>query len=489
MAFQSYEFIFVFMPVVAVIYFMFDRHHKAGNIFLLACSILFYGLYGLEALPVLFASVLINYLFGLLLTRYKNNKSILFFGLAFNILLLCFYKYKGFLIDNINYLTGANFSVPALQNLVIPAGVSFFTITQIVFLVDCYQGVTSEKNILEYALFVTFFPHILSGPIYQHKNIAKQLRDPELHKTNWENIAKGITLFAIGMAKKVIIADSFSKYVAQAFENSFGLTLIEAWLAAICFTIQLYFDFSGYSDMAVGIAQIFNIKIPVNFNSPYKAYGIIEFWSRWHISLTNTITNYIYTPIVMSFKKITFAKAMFATFLAMLIAGVWHGAGWTFIIFGALHGVGLVLNHVWKKYKLFMWRPLGYLLTGLLILVANVFFRAESVKNALEVFYAMLGMNGVSILESIEGTSSMRLARITQKFAELVGLNYEPALILLRFTPTLILGLGIIFLFPNSNKIVNKLKISCMSIISIILLVIISCYFLDNNVEFVYFQF
>ena len=191
----------------------------------------------------------------------------------------------------------------------------------------------------------------------------------------------------------------------------------------------------------------------------------------------------------MSFKKITFAKAMFATFLAMLIAGVWHGAGWTFIIFGALHGVGLVLNHVWKKYKLFMWRPLGYLLTGLLILVANVFFRAESVKNALEVFYAMLGMNGVSILESIEGTSSMRLARITQKFAELVGLNYEPALSLLRFTPTLILGLGIIFLFPNSNRIVNKLKISCMSIISIILLVIISCYFLDNNVEFVYFQF
>ena len=482
----------MFLPAVIWIYFIFDRHYKIGSYWLLLASIIFYVWNDLRALPVLIASVIINYLFGILLSgSFKRSKFILTLGLIFNIGLLGFYKYAKFFAENVNYLTGCE--IPVI-NIIMPAGISFFTITQIVYLVDCYQGVTNEKNIFDYALFVTFFPHLLSGPIYQHKNISKQFKNAEAHKINWENISKGITLFIIGLAKKVFIADSFTTYVAQGFNNPAGLTLINGWLCAVCFTIQLYFDFSGYSDMAVGISRVMNINIPVNFNSPYKAYGIIEFWSRWHISLTNTITNYIYTPIVMSFKKITFAKAMTATFLAMLIAGIWHGAGWTFIIFGALHGIGLVFNHVWKKYKLFMPRPLGYLLTGLLILCANVFFRASSVSNALEIFRAMIGLNGVklsgiashldilglsTLLDIYLGTSGIILSRN----AELI---FKAVKFLLRAP---FLAVLIIYFCPNSNQIVDKLKCSWRSVIMISVLLYLSLYFFNGVADFLYFQF
>jgi len=458
---------------------MFDRNYKIGNAWLLLASLLFYVWQDFRALPVLIASIFVNYLFGILLAgKFQRNKFVLTLGLIFNIGLLCFYKYAGFLADNINFLTGLN--IPVLKTI-LPAGISFFTITQIVYLVDAYQGITSEKNILDYTLFVGFFPHILSGPIYQHKNISKQLKDPNAHKVNWENIAKGVTLFVIGLTKKVFIADSFSGHVTQCFNNPAELTLINGWLCAICFTMQLYFDFSGYSDMAVGIARIMNINIPVNFNSPYKAYGIIEFWSRWHISLTNTITNYIYTPIVMSFKKITFAKAMFATFLAMLIAGIWHGAGWTFIIFGALHGLGLILNHVWKKYKLFMWRPMGYFLTGILILTANVFFRAESISDALKVFEAMLGFNGIIFVNFVTDTEVQRIARIIRFFIPTINLKTELPYVLA-------ISSLIIFICPNSNRIVDK-KFSWLSFLFILVLLALSIFSLSKASDFVYFQF
>ena len=407
--------------------------------------------------------------------RAKMSRLVFILGLLFNIGLLGFFKYVGFIVSILNQL-GASLTVP---NIILPPGISFFTITEMIYLVDAYQGVTKDKGLVNYALFVSFFPHILAGPILWHKPMIKQFSDPERHKVNWENMAKGLTLFIIGLAKKVAIADQFSGYVGDCFSSPETLTLLNGIAAPVCYTVQIYFDFSGYSDMAVGIAMMMNIDIPVNFNSPYKAYGMIDYWNRWHMSLTQAITNYIYTPILRSFREITFGHAMFATFTAMLIAGLWHGAGWTFIIFGALHGLGLVLNHVWKKYKLWMPKPLGYLLMWLLILTANVFFRAESVSDAMSVLYAAVGGNGFVL---------PRRAALLLGWLLGVTIQYKERL-LFPAKITFLLALAVIFLFPDSVTLCRNFVPDKKRLALIAVLIFAVLYSFGSSAEFIYFQF
>jgi alginate O-acetyltransferase complex protein AlgI len=352
------------------------------------------------------SSILFNYTIGGLLVEYEeraikgiSKKTIFLFGLTANILLLCWFKYMDFFISTSNDLLGTQ--LPLLK-IILPLGISFFTITQIAFLVDAYEGLVEERNLLNYALFVTFFPHLLAGPILHHKEMMPQFERLRNKVLSWKNLYLGLMLFFIGLFKKTVIADSFSSWATTGFDSTQPLNFFSAWFASLSYTFQLYFDFSGYSDMAVGIGWMFNISLPVNFNSPYKATGMIDFWKRWHITLTNFVTTYLYTPILRAFGRITFTRSLVAIFLAMLISGFWHGAGWTFIIWGGMHGAGLVVNHVWKKKKLPMTPFLGWLITFAFVNFSFVFFRAKSLASARNVLEGMFGLNGVMLDKSLK---------------------------------------------------------------------------------------
>ena len=257
-----------------------------------------------------------------------------------------------------------------------------------------------RDSLLDYTIFVIFFPQLIAGPIVHHKEMIPQFLDNAIHKTCSKNLAIGITIFALGLFKKVVLADGISVYASPVFdaaEAGVMLTFFEAWIGTLAYTFQLYFDFSGYSDMAIGIARMFGIRLPLNFNSPYKSTSIIDFWRRWHITLSNFITTYIYTPIVKSFNQLTFHKAMFATLITFFIAGIWHGASWMFIIFGALHGLGLVINQYWRKTKIKINILLAWFITFNFVNITLIFFRAESMFGANNLLKSMAGVNGISL--------------------------------------------------------------------------------------------
>ncbi len=316
----------------------------------------------------------------------RSKKFYLLAGLTFNIGLLGYFKYMDFFIKNLNW--GFNTDIPLLH-LALPLAISFYTLQQIAYLVDSYGGLVKERNFLDYTLFVTFFPQLIAGPIVHHKEMMPQFSSLEAKVINYKNIATGLLVFSIGLFKKVVIADTFAKWASAGHANTEVLNLLEAWATSLSYTFQLYFDFSGYTDMAIGIALLFNIKLPQNFNSPYKSTGLIDFWQRWHMTLTRFITTYIYKPFLKSLGKISFEKAMFATVFTMFIAGLWHGAAWTFVIFGILHGLAIAINHYWKKTKLKLHIWLAWFITFNFLNLSFVIFRAESIEKAINIFTAM----------------------------------------------------------------------------------------------------
>lgn len=400
MLFNSFPFVAVFLPVTLCVYFWLNRRRLvlAADSWLLFASVFFYGWWDIRYVPLLLGSMLFNYTIGNLLQSEREKppavprRLIFLVGIVANLLLLGYYKYTDFFIATIN--TAAGSSIPLLK-IVLPLGISFFTITQIAFLVDTYEGLAEERNLLHYGLFVTFFPHLLAGPILHHKDMMPQFGRLRNKVVNYRNLSTGLFLFMLGMFKKVVIADTVGPLANAGFMNSATIPLIDAWVASLAYTAQLYFDFSGYSDMALGIGWMFNIRLPANFNSPYMATSIIDFWKRWHMTLTNFITTYVYTPIVRSFSRITFAASLTAIFLSMLISGLWHGAGWTFILWGGMHGAALVLNHWWRKFKIKMPALVAWLLTFSFVNLSLVFFRAKDMGEALRMLKAMAGYNGV----------------------------------------------------------------------------------------------
>lgn len=407
MFFNSYEFILFYLPTTLVVYFTLQKKRLtiAAKTWLLLASLFFYGWWNIKYLPLILGSILFNYAVGGVLAevehagkRAVSRKAVLIFALAANIGLLCWFKYMDFFIFTANSVTGLH--LPLLK-ILLPLGISFFTITQIAFLVDAYEGLVEERNLLNYALFVTFFPHLLAGPILHHKEMMPQFERLRNKVLNWKNLYLGLMLFFFGLFKKVIIADTFAPWATAGFDATQPLTLFPAWLASLSYTFQLYFDFSGYSDMAVGIGWMFNISLPINFNSPFKATGMIDFWKRWHITLTNFITTYLYTPILRAIGKITFTTSLVAVFLSMLISGFWHGAGWTFIIWGGMHGLGLVINHIWKKKKRRMPVFLAWIITFNFINMTFVFFRSKTVEGAVQMLKGMAGVNGVMLNKSL----------------------------------------------------------------------------------------
>jgi D-alanyl-lipoteichoic acid acyltransferase DltB (MBOAT superfamily) len=413
MLFNSYAFVFGFLPLVLLGFFVLARASaKLAAGWLAAASLFFYGWWNPAYVALLAGSLLANYAFGLAIVRARRSdparaRRLLGLSVAANLAVLGYFKYAGFFLENLAALTGF---APSLGEIVLPLGISFFTFTQIAFLVDAYRGEAEEYSLVHYALFVTYFPHLVAGPILHHREMMPQFARAEIYRLDFENLAVGVTIFVIGLFKKVILADGVAPYVAPVFDAPAAgvrLTLIEAWCGALAYTFQLYFDFSGYSDMAVGLSKMIGVRMPINFHSPYKAASIIEFWRRWHMTLSRFLRDYLYIPLGGNRRG---AARRYANLMAtMLLGGLWHGAGWTFVAWGGLHGLYLVVNHAWRAARRALGaessrptrlgRALGCLLTFLAVVAGWVVFRADSLSSAGAILAAMAGANGIVVPE------------------------------------------------------------------------------------------
>ena len=400
MLFSSWQFILVFLPVSFFIYFWLN-HRKliiAGKTWLVATSLFFYAYWDVKYLPLILASILFNFAIGTGLAqahqescqdrkshrRALNRKVALATGIITNLALLGYFKYTDFVISNVNYITGASHP---LTNIALPLAISFFTFTQIVYLVDSYNGETSEYDLLNYSLFVTFFPHLIAGPIVHHRQIMPQFSSTWTLGKRTPNILKGLFIFSIGLFKKSVIADSFAVWADSGFDGGQTLGFYAAWATSLSYTFQLYFDFSGYCDMAIGASLLFNIWLPINSNSPYKALNIQDFWRRWHITLSSFLRDYLYIPLGgnRSSEIRTYVNIL-ATFV---LGGLWHGATWMFVIWGALHGCALAVHRLWKRLGGSMPATLAWLLTFLFVNLTWVFFRARTLEDAWRVLKGM----------------------------------------------------------------------------------------------------
>ncbi|WP_426054062.1 MBOAT family O-acyltransferase [Janthinobacterium sp. PSPC2-1] len=409
MLFNSFAFLFGYLPIVLAGYFLLDRLTSCASwrlapaVWLALASLFFYAWWDVRYLPLLLASICVNYGAGRLLGASTGaaRKRVLVAALALNLGLLAYYKYANFFIDSVNAVAiAAGADAASLPwhglDIILPIGISFFTFTQIAFLVDCYRGEVREYRFIHYVLFVSYFPHLIAGPVLHHRDMMPQFADPANAHPRAANFAIGLSIFTIGLAKKVLIADNLSPLAMPVFAAGATPTLIEAWIGVLAYTFQLYFDFSGYSDMAIGLSRLFGVKLPLNFNSPYKAANIADFWRRWHMTLSRFLRDYLYIPLGGSRhgEAMRYRNLM----LTMLLGGLWHGAGWTFVIWGGLHGLYLVLQQAWQRVfgaARSHWWP--GVLTFLAVMLAWVFFRAPDVATAWDITGALVGANGVSL--------------------------------------------------------------------------------------------
>ncbi len=413
MLFNSFEFIFAFLPITASVYYILKETsgQKISIAWLATASLFFYGWWNFSYLLLILISIGFNYLTGVFIGKLikKNKKGpaklITILGIGFNLLLLAYYKYAGFLIENINWLFGQSFSI---HKIILPLAISFFTFQQITYLVDVYKKKAQDYDFITYCLFVTFFPQLIAGPIVHHHEMMPQFLQnnrPEKTTRLHENFSVGITLFVLGLSKKVLLADTISTFSTPVFEAAAAGTspsFSGAWGAVIAYALQIYFDFSGYSDMAIGLARMFGIVLPMNFNSPYKASSIVEFWRRWHMTLSRFLWQYLYIPLGGNRKGVV--RQCMNIMVTMLLGGLWHGAHWTFILWGVLHGLFIGLNHLWAKTlgnKMEIINRYAFLknmgstaLTFFVVLISWVLFRAESLQASLLFYKSMFGWNG-----------------------------------------------------------------------------------------------
>ncbi|WP_036485572.1 MBOAT family protein [Myxosarcina sp. GI1] len=412
MLFNSFEFILLFLPITLSLFFWFGKksnYKQLPVLILVIASLFFYGWWNPANLPIIIISILFNYGLGVLLGNVFEGKTakkaVLILGVIFNLGLIGYFKYANFFINNVNQLLGTEVNLPPI---VLPLAISFFTFQQIAYLVDAYRGETKEYSLLKYMLFVCFFPQLIAGPIVHHKEILPQFNRPSIYHFDRQVFAIGLSVFMAGLFKKVVLADRIAEYSNLAFgaaAQGIDLTFSEAWIGALAYSLQLYFDFSGYSDMAIGAAYMFGIKLPLNFNSPYKSISIVDFWRRWHITLSHFLRDYLYIPLGGSRRGEL--RRYSNLLITMLLGGLWHGAGWTFVFWGGLHGIYLVVNHLYRSLRKYLghnlrndgWllRGVGWLVTFIAVVISWVFFRASSFDTALGILGAMFGANGIQL--------------------------------------------------------------------------------------------
>jgi D-alanyl-lipoteichoic acid acyltransferase DltB (MBOAT superfamily) len=475
--FNSPEFLLGFLPATLIVFFLVGATlgPARAQLWLVAASLFFYGWWRLEFLPLLVVSICFNYAVGRALSR-RPRRWLLMLGIAGNLAALGWFKYSGFLAAAIDELTGAGLPIPQIA---LPLAISFYTFQQIAYLVDANAGNAERTSPARYALFVVFFPQLIAGPIVHHRELIEQFERPDVYRPRTTTLILGIAAFALGLFKKVILADPLGTQALLAFGPSVDGTapgFADSWYGAIAYALQLYFDFSGYSDMAIGLGLMFGIRLPVNFASPYKSASIVEFWSRWHMTLTRFLTAYIYNPISIAItrRRAAAGKPLFRpsvpktapflmqmalpTLVTMGLAGIWHGAGWQFAIFGLLHGAMLVVNHGWRLLRRALgfgrpqgWatRGLGVLVTFLAVTVSFVFFRSANLDQALAILRGMAGLGGevvkVARLGAPEPGTVGPLAALLSRFASLQGL-------------VVVGGLAVVWLLPSAPQYIETLS-------------------------------
>ena len=479
MLFNSYYFILIFLPITWCIYFGLNavKKYKMAQVSLVVASLFFYGYYNWYYLSIICVSIIVNYGIDKIIRGgvgyYKHRKSILILGVAFNIGLLLYFKYTNFFIENINYIFHTDIFV---QQILLPLGISFYTFQQIGFLVDVYKEEIGDIQLdfVDYAEFVSFFPQLVAGPIVS-KELIYQIKDLSKRKIDFDNMARGLAFFAVGLSKKVILADTFAKGVNWGFENISMMSSVDAVIVMLSYTFQIYFDFSGYSDMALGLAGMFNFKLPINFNAPYQSYDILEFWQRWHMTLTGFLQKYIYIPLGGNRKGK--AHTYLNVFIVFLISGFWHGANWTFVVWGALHGAASVLNRVFKKQWDMLHGGFRWICTFMFINLTWLVFRADNLFQAKE----MVG----KIFSGKMGSVSTELAA---KFSliEIIVLNYTFSQMYLIFVFLTVAFFIVLKLCPVCMK---KFRANIWDCIGVTILLVWSILSLAGESEFIYFGF
>lgn len=464
MLFNSYPFIFVFLPCVFAGMFLIGRHsHRLAALWIAIASLTFYACWDIRFVLLLVCSIAFNYGAGYWIgLRRAASQTLLGVMITGNLLLLGYFKYANFFISSINQLSGGHVPAP---DIILPLGISFFTFTQIAFLVDVYRGIAREYDFIHYLLFVTYFPHLIAGPILHHKQMMPQFADQATYRINPTNVTAGLSIFILGLSKKVLIADNLADIATPIFnavQHGMQPMLFEAWAGTLAYSLQLYFDFSGYSDMAIGLSLMFNIRLPVNFDSPYKAGSIIDFWRRWHITLSSFLREYLYIPLGGNRKG---QSRRYANLMAtMLLGGLWHGAGWTFIAWGGLHGLYLLINHGWRNLK----TRLGCeerdatiaarALTFVAVVVAWVFFRADSFTSALTMLSGMAGANGISLPIALGAKLAPLTANIQWLHVEYGGLLPNGIVRLETVLAGIAVSLALVWLFPNMRQIFARYR-------------------------------
>ena len=460
MLFNSYEFLLLFLPITFFVYFYLNSKKliTVSKVFLVLASLFFYSWWNVIYLPLILGSMIFNFYVGQFLGK-NRTKKMLTFGIIGNVALLGYFKYTDFFIENFNWALNKDVE---LLHLALPLAISYFTFQQIAFLVDSYRGETKEYNFLNYALFITFFPQLLMGPIMHHKEIIPQFQTKWKSFIKWENVALGLFIFAIGLSKKTLIGDPLTDYAQYAFDNAQKLSMVEAWYASVSYVLSYYFDLSGYADMAIGIGKMFNINIPKNFNSPYKARNFADYWKRWHITLSRFLSDYVYKSLGgnKSLVWVMYLNIMITFF----VSGFWHGAGWNFVVWGLLNGIFVVMAHMMKKANLEMNFYVAWFLMFFGLILTRILFVSNDFADA---WYVTTTLFDISNL----------------RFENLFYI--DPYLQSFYIVLALALAVGT----KNSMEISENFKPNFKYIFYTVILLSASMFTFSSAKEFLYFQF
>jgi len=440
--FYKPEYLFIFLPTALLLYFFSKKIHLNHKYILILLSCFFYSFWNINFLPLILFSVIVNFFIGGKIIKNKfHKKKLLIFGIIFNLTLLVFFKYLNFFIDTLNFFVEHKINYLEIP---FPLAISFFTFQTIAFLINCYDNEITKIKFKDYFLFIVYFPQLIAGPIVMYKKMIPQFSDQNNLIFNRKNFNLGLIILVIGLTKKIIFADTLGLFVDQTHNNLENLNFAYSWLLSLSFTFQFYFDFSGYVDMAIGSALMFNISLPQNFNSPLKSTSIINFWQRWHMTLTSFLTNYLYTPWVKSLKEITFIKSMLILFIVFILAGFWHGPSWNFIFFGMFHGIGLIINHVYRQFiSIKLPKILSWFLTFHYVNLSFVLFRASNINDVINIFYNMFGINYI----------------LDNKSLNLIDTNILGNFLNIKYLIIFSLSFILCFFLQNTNFLIDRAEI------------------------------
>lgn len=474
MLFNSFAFIFLFLPLSLLLYFILSKNKNPfyQQLWLSLASFFFYACWNKLYLILLLSSVCINFAFAQQLMQ-KKDKMMLGVAIFFNIAVLIYFKYMGFFVDNLSWLFNSSFSI---QKIALPLGISFITFQKITYIVDVYRGKVKNNDFLAYLVYISFFPQLIAGPIVHYNQIMPQFSSRQPKRFKYINFNLGMSLFMVGLAKKVIFADTAATYsdpVFAALEQGIGLTFQETWVGVLAYTFQIYFDFSGYSDMAIGLARMFGVRLPINFNSPYKAASIIQFWRCWHMTLSRFLRDYVYIPL--GGNRCSPFRKQINLLATMLIGGLWHGANWTFVIWGGLHGSYLILNHLWvhlcsklgwrKLPTLTIYKYAMQLVTFIAVVFAWVFFRSPNFHTAQTAMHGLLGKHGFGI----PITSYLHNMPFLYYLQTYLGIEKGNGLTILGTVFYLWLMLMMVWLLPNSQELMRMMRWRAISKLKILI--------------------